>query len=163
MNISLLTTSVEQLIDGQFKRVIEHIQHEVLVVRRQHWAHEGTRVDLDEPHSQVFVENEIEADDFKLGTCSLVRIQLVHGRKVTVNHQVLHANLDMLYVQVGVLLHEVLPEIILEVTVGYLIAGLELLVVLRVHLVTVVRQVNVLALIAERVSVRARTQIARLI
>lgn len=47
--------------------------------------------------------------------------------------------------------------------IRYLIARLVLLVVLRVHLVTVIGQVNVLVLVAERVRVGTRTKIARFV
>ena len=56
-----------------------------------------------------------------------------------------------------------LSELLLKVRIGNLIARLELLVVFRVHLVTVIGEMNVLVLVAERVRVAARTKIARFV
>ena len=74
-------------------------------------------------------------------------VQFVISCEMAVNHHIFHTNHYMVDVQVRVLCYIVLLEVIYKEVVRHLVARLEFLVILTIHLVAVVCQVDVLILV----------------
>lgn len=129
----------------------------------EHRTHVRPSVDLDEPDAQILVNQEVIAYDFKFIARPFPGIQLVVCGQKTIDHDVLHALHDMVDINVRVLGQEILFEVIEEEFIRHLVAVLESLIILRLHLVAVVRQMDVLVLVRQRVFLAARAQIARLV
>lgn len=82
---------------------------------------------------------------------------------MAVNHQVLHSLHDVVLVEVWILLRVLVVKVLQEGGIRQLISLLVVLVILRVHLEAVVREMNELVHLRERVFVGARPQVAGLV
>lgn len=66
-------------IKRHLEHVIEHIEHELLILRFKHRPHVRTSVDLDQPDPQVLVEYEVKANDLELLTLAVVGVVFVQS------------------------------------------------------------------------------------
>lgn len=130
---------------------------------RQNRPHVRTSVDFYQPNSQVFIKDEVEAHNLELGARPFPEVELGDWGQMTVDHDIFHSLKDMVFVQVSEVIQVILIQVLKEARIRNLVALFMLLILVRLHLEAVVRQVNELALVTQGVVVGTCPQVARLV
>jgi len=147
-------------VQNQVEKIVNHLWEQFLDVGIRNtkvWV----RIDFDEPHSEIFIDKEIETEKLKT-VLSLVRVQSLPGRLIHVQHKILDS-LQKVLLKIQLVLRKCLIQILLKSFEAYCVSILVLPVVITIFLQTVVSQVHIVVLVVEGVVVRASPQISLIV
>jgi hypothetical protein len=96
--VGIVTGRREERVEPQPKRLFQHERNETSQQIAAQFQ-TGVRVDFDEVHTQIFIDHEIQSEDFKVVEPSR-GVQRDEGRAHSIFGEISHLGVDLIYLEI---------------------------------------------------------------